>query len=106
MNAFRIISTASYGRGSEKSVHTRFKCPLRTEQALHVHAPQRRGVDAVTELLRPDVADQVCGCVGVPVHMVFEAEYASGRFGRSTIIRHVELLSRERRRCPVHSRRG
>ena len=46
---------------------------LRAEQPLDVHAAQRRRVDAVAELLRADVADEVRGGVGVAVGVAVEA---------------------------------
>ena len=46
---------------------------LRAEQALDVHAAQRRRVDAVAVLVRPDVADGVRGGVGVAVGVAVEA---------------------------------
>ena len=52
---------------------------LRAEQPLDVHAAQGRRLDAVAELLRPDVADQVRGGVGVAVGVAVEAGDAAAR---------------------------
>src|SRR5262245_53160731 len=49
--------------------------PLRPEQPLLMHTAQRRRVDAVAELLRPDVADEVGRCVRVPVRVALEAHH-------------------------------
>jgi hypothetical protein len=40
---------------------------LQAEQPLDVHAAQRRRLDPMAELLRPDVADQMVGPVRVAV---------------------------------------
>ena len=60
----------------------RLQRPLRAEQPLDVHAAQRRRVDPVAELLRPDVADQVRGRVGVAVHVAVEAGHAAAAASR------------------------
>ena len=53
--------------------------PLRPEEPLDVHAAQGRRLDAVAELLRPDVAYQVRRAVGVPVDVAVEAGDAAVR---------------------------
>src|SRR6516164_4848205 len=52
---------------------------LRTKQALNVHAAQRWRIDAMTELLRPDVPYQVRRGIGVAVRMTIEADHAAAR---------------------------
>ena len=53
--------------------------PLRAEQPLDVHAAQGRRIDAVAELLRPDVADQVRGAIRVAIRVAIEAGHAPTR---------------------------
>ena len=75
----------------------RFQGPLRAEQPLDVHAAEAGRVDAVAELLRADVADQVRGRVGVAVDMAVETDHATMGGQRAAVQRLVELLLRERR---------
>src|SRR5438067_10055585 len=49
------------------------------------------------ELLRPDVADQVRGAVGVPVVMAIETRDPAAGFDRSAIAGLIELLLRKGR---------
>jgi hypothetical protein len=65
---------------------------LRAEAALDVHAAQARGIDAVAEPLRPDIADLVGGAVGVPVGVAIEAGHAARRQFAAAVFRLVELL--------------
>ena len=60
-------------------------------------AAQSGRLDAVPELLRPDIADEVRGPVGVAVGMAIEAGHAAAGLCRATILGQVELLLRERR---------
>ena len=76
---------------------TLFERPLRAEQPLDVHAAQRGRVQAVAELLRPDVAHQVRRGVRVPVDVAVEAGHALARLQRAPVVGGVELLLRERR---------
>ena len=71
--------------------------PLRAEQPLDVHAAQRRRVEAMAELLRANVADQVRGGVRVAVDVAVEAGHAGARLQRPAVLGGVELLLRERR---------
>jgi hypothetical protein len=77
----------------------RLEGALRPEEALDVHAAQRRGVDPVPELLGPDVTDQVRGLVGVPVHVAVEAGHPDHPVGtiRPPVLGGVELLLGELR---------
>ena len=70
---------------------------LRAEQALDVHAAQRRRVDPVAVLVRADVADRVGRRIGVAVGVAVEARDALVRGERAAIVRGVELRLRERR---------
>ena len=76
---------------------TRLQRPLRAEQPLDVDAAQRRRVDAVAELLRADVADQVRRAVGVAVGVAVEAGHAAAGLDAAAVVGRVELLLRERR---------
>src|SRR5690606_13327265 len=69
----------------------------RAEQPLLRDAPQRRRVDAAAQLLRPDVADQMRGRIGEAVRMTVEAGHPEMRPLAAPVVRHVELLLRERR---------
>ena len=73
-----------------------FQRPLRAEQPLDVHSPQRGRVEAVAELLRADVADQVRGAVGAAVDVAVEAGDAHAGLQRPAVVGGVELLLRER----------
>jgi hypothetical protein len=70
---------------------------LRAKQSLDVHAAQRRGVDAVAELLRADVADQMRRAIGMAVGMAIEASDTAARLLRTAIFGLVELLLSEGR---------
>ena len=70
---------------------------LRSEQTLHADAAQRRRVDAVAELVGPDVADGVRGGVGVAVGVAVEAGDALMRLQAAPVLGQVELLLRKRR---------
>ncbi len=72
------------------------QCPLGAEQPLNVDAAQRGSLDAMPELLRPDVAHQVGSPVGVAVGMAVKARHAAGRFRAAPVFGLVELLLRER----------
>ena len=70
---------------------------LRPEQPLNVHTPQRRRIQAVTEFLRSDVADQVRPCISVTVHVAVKTgDPSAGTLG-TAVVRLVELLLREGR---------
>ena len=75
----------------------RFQGPLRAEQALDVHAAQRGHIDPVPILLRPDVADEVGGAVGMAVDVAIEAGHAPAGLHGAAIVRGIELLLRQRR---------
>jgi hypothetical protein len=64
------------------------------EEALNVHAAKRGRVDPVAELLRPDVADEISGLVGVPIHVTVEAGHPDHAVGtvRPPVLGGVELL--------------
>ena len=49
------------------------------------------------ELLGPDIADQMCGTVGVPVHVAIETRDATARAFGTAVLGLIELLLRERR---------
>src|SRR5690606_10350962 len=49
---------------------------LASEQPLDVHSAQRRGIDAMTVLLRADVADKVRRGVGVAVDVAVKAGHS------------------------------
>ena len=70
---------------------------LGTEQALNVHAPQRGSLNPMPELLRPDIADQMRGAVGVSVRVAVETGDAAVRAFGTAILGLIELLLRERR---------
>ena len=74
-----------------------FQRPLRAEQPLDVYSAKRGRVQAVAELLRPDVAHQVRRGVGVPVDVAIKANHALAWFQRAAVVRGVELLLGERR---------
>ena len=84
----------------------RLERPLRTEQSLDVHAAQRRRIDAVAELLRTDVADQMRGAVGVAVRVAVEAGHAAAGLVRAAIVGLVELLLRKRRHAAAAALRA
>src|SRR6185436_21111931 len=68
--ARRLLGVAVEVRGALLElgeVLDRLERALRAEEALHVDAAQRGRVDAVAELVRPDVADRVRGGVRVAV---------------------------------------
>ena len=71
--------------------------PLRAEQPLDVHAPERRRVDAVAMLVRTDVADRVRGRVRVPVGVTVEAGHALVGGEGATVLGGVELRLGKRR---------
>src|SRR5258707_13876325 len=73
----------------------RLQRTLRAKQSLDVHAAQRRGVDAVAELLRADVADQMRRAIGMAVGMAIEAGDTAARLVRWAIFGWVELLRSE-----------
>jgi hypothetical protein len=52
---------------------------LRAEQALDVHAAQRRRIDAMPEMLRASVADEVRCRVRVAVGMTIETRHTGMR---------------------------
>ena len=71
------------------------QCPLRAEQALDIHAAQSGRIDAMAELLRPDVANKVGGGVGVPVGMTIETGDAAARPRGTPVFGLIELLLRK-----------
>src|SRR5258708_32066906 len=75
----------------------RLQRTLRAKQSLDVHAAQRRGVDAVAELLRADVADQMRRAIGMAVGMAIEAGDTAARLLRAAIFGLVDRLLSERR---------
>ncbi len=82
-----------------REVLDRLQRALRPEEALDVHAAQRRSVDAVTELLGPDVPDEVGGVVGVTVDVAVEASHAEHTVSTvgPSVLGGVELLLGELR---------
>ena len=63
-----------------------------------MQTPRRAGrLDAVAELLRPDIADQVRRPVGVTVRVAVEAHDSAAGLCRATIVGQVELLLGKRR---------
>ena len=64
---------------------------------MDVHAAKRRRVQTVAKRLRPDVAHQVRGGIGVAVHMAIKAGDATVGACGAAILRLVELLLRKRR---------
>src|SRR5690606_16035835 len=75
----------------------RTQCTLRSKQPLLRNAAQRRRVDASAHFLRSDVSDEVRGCVSVAVRVTVEAGHAEMGPLTAPVVRHVELLLRERR---------
>src|SRR4029450_12315337 len=75
-----------------REVLDRLERALRAEEALDVHAAQGDRVDAVAELLRADVADQVKGRVRVTVGVAIEARDATAWTIRAAIPGVVEPL--------------
>ena len=69
--------------------------PLRTEQALNVHAPQRWRVDPMAMLVGPNVADRVGGGVRMAVGVAVEAGHALVGLEAAAVFGGVELLLRE-----------
>src|SRR5262249_46966788 len=68
---------------------------LRTEETLDIHAAERRGLDAMAELLRANVADEVAGAVGVAVDVAVETRDAAAGLDGAAVLGLVELLLRE-----------
>ena len=65
---------------------------LGTEETLDVHAPESRGLDAVAELLRPNITDQMCGAIRAAVGMAVEAGHAHARLFGAAVFGRIELL--------------
>jgi len=75
----------------------RLQSALGAEEALDADAPERRRVEAVPELLWPDVAHEVGGAVGVAVDVAVEAGDAPAGLLRPAVVGQVELLLRRGR---------
>src|SRR5690606_31053721 len=65
-------------------------------QALNVHAAERRGVDPVAKLLRPDVTHEVRARIRMTVRMTIETRDPQAGDMRPSVICEVELLLRKR----------
>lgn len=81
-------SPSKYAARCSSSVKssTLFKARWGAEQPLDVHAAKGRRVQAVSEFLGPDVAHQVRGAVGMPVHVAVEARDApAGNLGTAVL---------------------
>ena len=70
---------------------------LGAEQPLHIHAAQRRRVDAVAMLVGADIADRVRRRIGVAVGMAIEAGHSLVRLQGTPVWRLVELRLGKRR---------
>ena len=69
--------------------------PLRAEEPLDVEAAQRRGINAMTELLRADVSGQMGTGVRMAVRMTLEAGNATAGTHAAPVFCLIELLLRE-----------
>src|SRR5215469_534360 len=68
---------------------------LRAEKTLNVHPAKRRRVDAVTHLLRANVAGLVRGSIGTAVLMTIQAGHPKAWMLRAAVRCLIELLLRE-----------
>jgi len=78
----------------------RLEGSLRAKQSLDIHAAQRRRFNAVSEFLRPNVAHEMVGSVGVTIGVTIETGYTQGGPVGSTVLRGVELNWVTNRRTP------
>jgi hypothetical protein len=69
---------------------------LRTEQPLDVHPAQRGSINSMPELLRPNVAHQVSGRIGMAVHMAVKTGDPTAGPLAAPVFGLIELLLRER----------
>src|ERR1035441_5382222 len=79
-----------------RKVLNRLQGPLRTEEALNVYAAQGRSLNAMTELLRPDIAYQMEGAIGAAIRMTVQARNPAARLLRAPIDGLIKLLLRKR----------
>ena len=70
--------------------------PLRAEETLDIHAPQRRRIEAMPEVLGPNIAHEMCCTIGMTVGVAVEAGNAAARTSRPAVFGLVELLLRKR----------
>src|ERR1035437_1608410 len=80
-----------------REVLYRLQRPLRAEEPLNIHTTQRRCLDAMAELLRPNIAYQVERTVCSAIRMAIQARNSTARLLRAPIDRLIELLLRKRR---------
>src|ERR1039458_5406154 len=79
-----------------RKVFNRLQGPLRTEEALNVHAAQDRCLNTMTVLLGTDVAHQVEGAIRAAIRMAVQARNPAARLLRAPVDRLIELLLRKR----------
>ena len=80
-----------------------FQRALRTEEALNVHPAQAGRFDAMAKRLRPDVADEMRGAVGMAVGMAIKAGDPARRAHGAAVVGVIELLLHERRDEEPHT---
>src|ERR1019366_6362905 len=71
--------------------------PLGTEQALDIHAAQRRSIQPMPVFLRPDVTYQVRRAVGMSVGVAIETGHPAAWSLGTAVAGLIELLLRKRR---------
>src|SRR5258707_12319535 len=70
---------------------------LGTEETLDVHTPESRRLDAVAELLRPNITDQMRGAIRAAIAMAVEAGHAHARLFGAAVFGRIHILLWKRR---------
>src|ERR1035437_3396798 len=73
----------------------RLEGTLRAEKTLDIHSAKRRCINTVSEFLRPNVAHEMIGSVGMAIGVTIETGYTQAGPVGSTVFRGVELLLRK-----------
>src|SRR5260370_41177846 len=65
---------------------------LGAEETLDVHAPESRCLNAVAELLRPNITDQMRRAIRAAIGMAVEAGHAQARLFGAAVLGRIEML--------------